>query len=65
MHELATRLEETLREVVRRHVREIEQDEVLRDVDDERRLRVARNGEAAGDDYVRRVIASLESGDDE
>ena len=46
------------------HVRRTEQDEVLRDVEQECRARETRSGIAAGDAYVRRVIASLTEDDD-
>ena len=46
------------------HVRRTEQDEVLRDVKQERRARESQAGVAAGDAYVRRVIASLTEDDD-
>lgn len=60
MHAVSCPLDAALRQAVALHVREIEQDELLRDVAAERRLRVARSGEQAGEDYVRRVIASLQ-----
>ena len=53
-----------LRVAIATHVRRTEQDEVLRDVEQERRAREARSGIAAGDTYVRRVIASLTEDDD-
>ena len=65
MHDVTCPLEAALRQAVARHVRAIEQDELLRDVEEERRRRAARSGERAGDDYVRRVIVSLQSDADE
>ena len=65
MPELTFPLEAALRQAMALHVREIERGEFLRDVEEERRLRVTRSGERAGDDYVRRVIASLEAGADD
>ena len=53
-----------LRVAVATHVRPAEQDEVLRDVEQERRARESRAGVVAGDAYVRRVIASLTEDDD-
>ena len=53
-----------LRVAIATHVRSAEQDEVLRDVECERRARETRSGIAAGDAYVRRVIASLTEDDD-
>ena len=53
-----------LRVAVATHVRPAEQDEVLRDVEQERRARETRAGLAAGDAYVRRVIASLTDDDE-
>ena len=53
-----------LRVAIATHVRRPEQDEVLRDVECERRARETRSGVAAGDAYVRRVIASLTEDDE-
>ena len=53
-----------LRVAIATHVRRTEQDEVLRDVEQERRARESQAGVAAGDAYMRRVIASLTESDD-
>ena len=60
----STGLAAALRVAIATHVRPAEQDEVLRDVECERRARETRSGVAAGDAYVRRVIASLTEDDD-
>ena len=60
----STGLAAALRVAITTHVRRTEQDEVLRDVEQERRARETRAGIAAGDAYVRRVIASLTEDDD-
>ena len=57
-------LDAALRVAIATCVRPAEQDEVLRDVEQERRACEARAGIAAGDAYVRRVIASLTEHDD-
>ena len=59
-----TGLAAALQVAIATHVRRTEQDEVLRDVEQERRARETRAGIAAGDAYVRRVIASLTEDDD-
>ena len=53
-----------LRVAIATHVRRTEQDEVLRDVEQERRARESQAGVAAGDAYVRRVIVSLTEDDE-
>ena len=60
----STGLDAALRVAIATHVRRTEQDEVLRDVKQERRARESQAGVAAGDAYVRRVIASLTEDDD-
>ena len=60
----STGLDAALRVAIATHVRRTEQDEVVRDVECERRARESRDGIAAGNAYVRRVIASLTEDDD-
>ena len=60
----STGLAAALRVAIATQVRRTEQDEVLRDVEQERWARETRAGIAAGDAYVRRVIASLTEADD-
>ena len=61
----STGLAAALRVAIATHVRLAEQDEVLRDVECERRARESQAGVAAGDAYVRQVILSLTNPDDE
>ena len=58
-------LDAALLKAIERHVAPRDREEVIADIRHERLAREAHSGAEAGKMYLRRVIASLQSGDDE
>lgn len=65
MTAVAISLDAALLKAIERHVVPRDREEVIADIRRERLAREAHSGAEAGKMYVRRVIASLQSGDDE